>query len=261
MSFRKLLSPLACAALLFGMALAAGESAQAAGSAKEPRQLQWPFEGVFGTFDRQAAQRGYQVYKEVCASCHAMKRIHFRNLTAIGFSEAEVKTIAAEYSVVDGPNEDGEMFERPGRPADAFVSPYPNQQAARAANGGAYPPDLSLMVKARHDGANYIYSLLTGYTNPPEGFELTEGKHYNPYFPGGQIAMAPPIAADQVTYQDGTQASVDQMAKDLVVFLQWAAEPEMEHRKSMGIKVMIFLFLLTVFFYAAKRRIWSRIGH
>jgi ubiquinol-cytochrome c reductase cytochrome c1 subunit len=223
-------------------------------------KVKWQFDGGFGTFDRQAAQRGFQVYKEVCATCHSLKLISYRNLSALGFSDAEVKAIAAESKVTEGPNDEGEMFERPARPSDRFVSPYPNEQASRAANNGAYPPDQSLIIKAREDGANYVYSLLTGYGKQvPEHVHINEGMYYNPYFPGGQIAMPAPLSDGQVTYTDGTKATVDQMARDVVVFLQWAAEPEMEHRKSMGIKVLIYLSIFTAVFIAAKNLIWSRI--
>lgn len=234
-------------------------AAWAAGDVKPPRQMHWSFDGIFGTVDKPSAQRGLQVYKEVCAACHGLKRVPFRSLSAIGFSEAEIKALAASYSVKDGPNDDGEMFERPGRPSDYFVPPYANEQAARAAQNGAYPPDLSLIIKARHDGANYLYSLLTGYAEPPAGVQMGANMHYNPYFPGGQIAMAAPIADGQVTYGDGTHASLDQMSRDVVNFLQWAAEPEMQHRKQMGIKVMLYLGIFTVFAYIAMKRVWSRL--
>lgn len=232
----------------------------AADDARPPKQINWAFEGAFGKFDRQAAQRGFKVYQEVCSACHALKHLYYRNLKEIGFSEAEIKELAKRFTVMDGPNDDGEMFEREAIPADKFASPYPNEQAARAANNGAYPADLSLIVKARHDGANYLYSLLTGYHDAPEGFEVGDGLYYNPYFPGGQIAMPPPLVAnDQVEYPDGTNATIEQMSRDLVVFLQWAAEPEMEHRKSMGLKVLIYLSIFTVVFYIAKQRMWSRL--
>ena len=234
-------------------------NAFAAADQESPKQMKWPFEGVFGTFDRQSAQRGYQVYKEVCASCHALSLKSYRNLEEIGFSEAEVKAIAADASVLDGPNDDGDMFDRPGRSSDRFVAPFANQKAARASNGGAYPPDLSLIVKARPDGANYLYSLLTGYEDAPANVKMGSGMYYNPYFPGHQIAMAPPLYEDGVEYQDGTNANVDQMAKDVVNFLHWAAEPEMEERKGMGIKVFAYLIIFTVLFYIAKVRIWRRI--
>lgn len=234
-------------------------SAFAAGDAEHPKQVKWPFDGFTGTVDRQSAQRGFQVYKEVCASCHALKRNSYRDLLALGFSEAEVKAIAAEANVKDGPNEAGDMFERPGRISDHFVAPFANDNAARASNNGALPPDLSLIVKARPDGANYVYSLLTGYTEAPEGFKVSDGMHYNAYFPGHQIAMAQPIHDGQVTYQDGVEASVDQMSHDVVNFLQWAAEPEMETRKRMGLKVFGYLAVFTVLFYVAKKRIWKNV--
>ena len=241
------------------LSLLVASQAYAAGDAKYPKQMKWPFDGVFGRFDEASVQRGLQVYKEVCSACHGIKKIPFRKLTEIGFSEMEVKALAAEYTVMDGPNDDGEMFERPGRPSDRFPSPYDNEKAARAVNNGAYPVDLSLIVKARKDGANYVYSLLTGYTDPPADKEMGAGMHYNPYFAGGQIAMAQPIYDGQVEYQDGTANTMDQITFDLVNFLQWAAEPEMEQRKKMGIRVMIFLTIMTVLFYVAMKRIWSRV--
>ncbi|MFT6332070.1 MAG: ubiquinol-cytochrome c reductase cytochrome c1 subunit [Lentimonas sp.] len=237
-------------------ALAAGQSAN---SATHPKQLKWQFDGFFGSFDRQSIQRGYQVYKEVCSSCHAMKLLSYRNLGQVGFTEDEVKQISAEYLVLDGPDDDGEMFERSGLPSDRFVSPFPNEQAARSANGGAYPPDLSLMVKARSDGANYIYSLLTGFDDAPEHFELTEGRYYNSYFEGRQIAMPPQLDDDLVEYQDGTFATKEQLAVDVVNFLQFAAEPETEHRKRMGVRVLIFLAIMTILFAIAKRLVWKQI--
>lgn len=227
------------------------------GDTKPPRQMAWQFQGPFGTVDRASAQRGLQVYREVCAACHGLKRVAFRTLSGIGFSEAEIKALAAEYTIVDGPNDDGEMFDRPGLPSDKFTSPFPNEKAARAANGGAYPLDLSLIIKARPDGANYVYSLLTGYVDAPEEAHIGPGMNYNPYFAGSQIAMAAPLSDGRVTYEDGTPASVDQMSKDVVNFLQWTAEPEMESRKRMGVKVIIFLLITTVLLYVAKRRVWK----
>ncbi len=228
-------------------------------TAKKPLQLVWPFEGIFGTFDRQAAQRGAQVYLEVCSTCHSNHNLYYRNLKDIGFSEAEIKQLAQKYTVKDGPNAEGEIFDRPALPSDRFVSPYPNEEAARAANNGAYPVDLSLIIKARQDGPNYVFSLLSSYKEAPANVKLMLGLYYNPYFEGGQIAMPPPLTEGQVTFSDGTPATVEQMAKDVVVFLQWAAEPEMEHRKSMGLKVMIFLLVFTVFFYVTKKKIWKNI--
>lgn len=232
----------------------------AASDQKKPLQVHWSFDGVFGKVDKQSAQRGFQVYKEVCAACHGISRVAFRTLSDIGFSEAEIKALAAGYMIKDGPGDDGEMFERAGKPSDYFPSPYANENAARAAQNGAYPPDLSLIVKARPDGANYLYSLLVGYGQAvPEHHQVPEGMHYNPYFPGGNIAMPAPISEGQVSFEDGTQASIDQMSRDVVNFLQWAAEPEMEARKQMGIKVLIYLAIMTVFLYIAKRSIWRRI--
>jgi ubiquinol-cytochrome c reductase cytochrome c1 subunit len=212
-----------------------------------------------GSFDRAELQRGFQVYKQVCAVCHGMNLLAYRNLKSLGFNEAEIKAIAAEYNVKDGPNDEGEMFERPARPEDRFVSPYPNEKAARAANNGAYPPDLSLITKARPFGPDYIYALLTGYISPPEGVKVMEGMHYNAYFPGYQIAMVPPLVEGAVTFADGTKATVQQMAKDVVTFLAWAAEPEMEERHQMGIMVMIFLLVFTALMYFVMRRVWQKV--
>jgi ubiquinol-cytochrome c reductase cytochrome c1 subunit len=236
-----------------------GEETAETKTARAYKKVNWTFDGHLGSFDRASIQRGFQVYREVCSACHGATRVAFRNLQAVGFSEAEVKSLAAEYTfnMID---DEGETVERSGKPTDPIPSPFPNELAARAANGGAYPPDFSLLVKARPDGANYIYSLLTGYEDAPEGFALGEGMHYNPYYEGRQIAMAPPIIMDgQVSYEDGTDATIDQMTKDLVNFMQWTAEPEMEDRKRMGIKVMLFLIVFTVFFYLAKNRIWAEV--
>jgi len=229
------------------------------GDQKVPRKMNWPFDGVLGAVDKQSAQRGFQVYKEVCSACHSLNRVAFRNLTEIGFSEAEVKALAASYQITDGPNDNGEMFQRPGKPSDSFVPPYPNENAARAVNHGAAPPDLSLIIKARKDGANYVYSLLTGFSNPPPDVKLADGQYYNPYIAGQRLAMPPPLSEGRVTYSDGTPATLDQEARDVVNFLQWAAEPEMEARKEMGLKVMIYLALFTVFMYIAKRNLWSKL--
>lgn len=230
-----------------------------AGEVEHPKEMLWSFDGMTGTLDRRAAQRGFQVFKEVCAACHSMKRVAYRDLAKIGFTEPEIKALAAEKQVTDGPNDAGEMFERPARPSDHIVPPYANDKASRAANNGALPPDLSLIVKARHDGANYVYSLLTGYDQSiPGDMQMNEGMNYNPYFPGGQIAMASPLAADgQVSYEDGTSATIDQMARDVVTFLQWAAEPEMEARHRTGFNALIFIGILTVFTWLAYRRIWK----
>jgi len=241
------------AALLFG--LQAGAALAAEG--KELPERDWSFTGIFGQFDRGAMQRGLQVYREVCSGCHGLRFIAFRNLAALGYGEDEIKAIAADYSIVDGPDEEGEMFERPGRPADRFPSPFPNDKAAAASNNGAVPPDLSLIVKARTGGADYVHALLTGYAEPPEDREILEGQNYNLYFPGNVTAMAEPLFEDAVEYGDGTPATVEQMATDVATFLAWAAEPEMEERKSMGIGVMLFLLVFTGVLYAAKRKVWA----
>ena len=227
-----------------------------------PKQMEWSFDGFLGNFDRQSIERGFKVYKEVCAACHAIKRIAFRNLKDIGFSEEEIKSLAASYTIKDGPNDDGDMFDRPGKPSDYIPSPYANDNAARASNNGALPPDLSLIIKAREDGANYVYSLLTGFQKAPEGFQVGENMYYNPYFAGGgsKLAMPPPLTTEgQVEYTDGTKATVDQMSKDVVNFLQWSSEPEMEARKSLGVKAIIFTFILTFFFYVSYKRIWKKV--
>ena len=224
-----------------------------------PKRQYWPFEGIFGTVDREAAQRGFKVYKEVCAVCHGLEQVSYRNLEEIGFSKAEVKNIAKEYQVLDGPNDEGEMFMRPALASDRFVNPFRNEQAARSANNGAYPVDLSLIIKARPNGANSLYSLLTGYREPPANFQLMESLYYNPYFPGQQIAMPPPLSYGQVSYINNTSPSIAEMSRDLVIFLQWAAEPEMENRKSMGLKVLVYLLFLTLFFYIANKRLWAKL--
>lgn len=220
---------------------------------KHPKQVEWKFDGIMGVVDRAATQRGYKVYKEVCASCHSMVRMSFRNLEKIGFSTEEVKAIAAQYSVTDGPNDAGEMFERPGRPSDHFVSPFKNSLAARAAHNGALPVDLSLIVKARKDGPNYIYSLLTGYASADPD---ADGLYHNDYFATGRLAMNPPLSDGIIEYSDGSPTSVENLAHDVVTFLQWVAEPEMEERKRLGLKVMGFLVILTVVFFFANERIW-----
>lgn len=218
----------------------------------------WSWSGPFGTFDRAALRRGLQVYSEVCSGCHSLDLVAYRALGEVGFSEDEIKAFAAEFEVTDGPDEEGEMFDRPAKPADRFVSPFANENAARASNNGAFPPDLSLMTKARFNGPDYIHALLTGYEEEaPEGVDLMDGMNYNHYFAGNQIAMAPPIDDDTVEYADGTEATKAQIASDVVTFLAWAAEPELEERKRLGLKVMIFLLFLTGLLYALKRSIWA----
>ncbi len=241
----------------FALAGTPGDTRAAEGA--RPLDRDWPQEGIFGTFDRAALQRGFQVFKEVCAACHAAKYLRFRDLAGIGLDQQTIKAIASEYTVLDGPDDSGEMFERPAKPFDVFPSPFPNPQAARAANGGALPVDLSLIVKAREGGDDYIYSLLVGYSDPPEGEEGLEGAYYNRYFPGGWIAMPPPLSDDIIEYADGTPATVEQMAADVTQFLAWLAEPELEERKQLGLKFMLFVLVMTGIFYAYKRRVWSRL--
>ena len=235
----------------------------AAGEGAKPMKVDWSFKGITGKFDRSSLQRGYQVYKEVCASCHSMQYLSYRNLSEPGgpeFSTEEVKAIAASFEVLDGPNSDGEMFQRPARPSDKFVNPYPNKQAAIAANGGAYPPDMSVLVKARKGGADYIYSVLLGYDEEvPEDIVLDQGVYYNKYMSGNRIKMPKVLSDGLVEYADGTISSEEQMAKDVTTFLSWAAEPELEERHKTGIKVMIYLILLTVLVFLSMKKVWSRI--
>ena len=234
----------------------AGFSAHAADQPL-PRQ-EWSFEGIFGTYDRASLQRGFQVYKEVCSACHPVKHLSFRDLTQIGYSEAQVKAIAATYQVTNAePNDQGQMFQRPGRPSDPIPGPFPNDQAARAANNGALPPDQSLLVKAREGGPDYVYAILTGYKEAPAGFKLLQGMNYNEYFPGHQIRMPPPLSDGAVTFADGTPNTVPQMAHDVATFLTWAAEPNLEQRHRTGFKVMLFLIVAVGVFYATKRKIWA----
>ena len=222
----------------------------------------WSFKGLFGKFDRASLQRGYQVYTEVCAACHSMKYLSYRNLSEKGgpeFSVAQAKAIAASFEVTDGPNSDGEMFTRPGKLSDKFVMPYENVKAAEAANGGAYPPDMSVLVKARGGGVDYIYSLLQGYEEAPSGMTLDDGVHYNKYMYGNKIKMSAPLSDGIIEYSDGTNASVQQMSKDVTTFLMWAAEPSLETRHQMGFKAIVYLIILTILVYFSMKRIWSRI--
>jgi len=251
---------LAAAIMVVGLSAAVSAPANAAGDAKHPAEMNWQFDGLFGTYDRNALRRGFQVYKEVCASCHSLNQIAFRNLSQEGgpeFSEAEVKAIAKEYLVEDGPDDYGDMFERDALPRDKFPSPYPNENAARAANGGAYPPDLSLITKARGGGADYIHALLSGYEEAPEGVEIRAGLYYNPYMAGGKIAMPVPLLEELVEYSDGTEATVEQMSMDVTHFLNWTAEPELEERKRMGFMVLIYLTIFAGLMFFSMRKIWA----
>ena len=246
-----------CAALALGFAALPALAAKEAGI---PHQS-WSFEGLFGTFDRAALQRGFQVYNQVCSACHAMHLVSYRNLEQIGFTKDQAKAIAASKEVTDGPNGQGEMFQRKGKLTDHFVSPFPNDNAARAANGGALPPDLSLITKAREGGADYVYALMNGFKEPPPGAKVPQGRYYNTYFPGHAIAMPPPLSAGAVEYADKTKATVPQMAHDVATFLTWTAQPEMEQRKRMGVKVLLFLLVLTGLLYAVKRKVWADVKH
>ncbi len=234
-------------------------SVHAAGPIEKGENKSWGFLGPFGTYNKSSLQRGLQVYTEVCSSCHSLKYIAYRNLTDLGYNKEEIKAFSANFLVKDGPNDDGEMFERPGRPSDHFVSPYPNVNAAKAANGGAYPPDLSLITKARGGGADYLYSLLIGYKEAPDSVNVLEGMYYNKYYSGNLIAMPQPLYDDGVVYADGTKASIEQMAADVTEFLSWAAEPEMEERKRTGIAAIAFLLVMAVLSYMAKQQIWANL--
>ncbi|KAG0240874.1 cytochrome c1 [Mortierella sp. GBA43] len=217
----------------------------------------WEHKNNLTTFDHAAIRRGYQVYKEVCSVCHSLDRIAWRNLVGVSHTEAEVKTMAEEHEYTDGPNDAGDMFQRPGKLSDYMPRPYANEEQARAGNAGALPPDLSLMIKARHGGADYVFSLLTGYMDPPAGIEIREGLNFNPYFPGGAIGMARVLYDGLVEYEDGTPATTSQMAKDVTVFLSWAAEPEMDERKKMGMKALTLLTILTGLSIYLKRHKWA----
>ena len=223
---------------------------------------EWSFKGFFGKFDRASLQRGYQVYTEVCSACHSVKYLSYRNLSQPGgpeFSEQQAKIIASQFEVIDGPNSEGEMFTRPARLSDKFVGPYANEQAATAANGGAYPPDMSVLVKARKGGASYIYSILLGYDDPPPDVSLEDGVYYNTYMSGNKIKMSKPLSENLVQYSDGTQASEEQMAKDVSTFLAWAAEPNLEQRHKMGFRAVLYLIIITILVYFSMKKIWSSI--
>ena len=264
--------------------LSFNNGAMAAGDVKTPERYDWSFDSHLGSFDRAQLQRGLQVYSEACASCHGLKLVAFRDLQALGYSEAQIKAFAANYEVAGEPDEYGDPTTIPAKPQDRIPSPYANDNAARAANGGALPPDLSLMVKARAQGnsswygimpnfvdavkgrgyasgSDYVASLLGGYREAPEGVEVLAGMYYNPYYAGGQIAMPQILYGDDVEYADGTEATIEQQAQDVAAFLTWAAEPKFEDRKSLGVKVMLFLFLYLIVLILAKRRIWSRVDH
>ena len=226
-------------------------------------ETNWSFDGLFGTFDRASLQRGYQVYQEVCAGCHSAQHLSYRNLSEKGgpeFSIEEAKAIASQFEIQDGPNSDGEMFMRSARLSDKFAKPYPNVEASTAANGGAYPPDMSVLAKARVGGADYIYSLLLGYEEAPENFDLDDGVYYNKYMSGKKIKMSEPLSDGVVEYTDGTESSKIQMAKDVTNFLVWASEPHLESQHRMGFKTIIYLIILITLVYMSKQKVWSRFG-
>jgi len=254
---RAMTTRLALAGLLAAGVLGAAGSVRAQEEALPAEH--WTFTGIFGTFDQETLRRGFQVYKEICSACHSMNLLHYRDLAALGYSEDEIKQIAASVQVTDGPNDNGDMFDRPGRPSDAFKAPFANEQAARAANGGALPPDLSLIVKARKGGADYVHAILTGYGQAPTGMTMQSGMNYDEYFPGHQIAMPQPISDGSVTYADGTKATTDQEAFDVANFLAWASEPELVDRHRMGVKSVLFLIVLAALLYAVKRKVWAGI--
>lgn len=285
-SMRSMKKTLVLIAAAAGLTLAA-QPALASGGAAHPRSGGFSFEGPFGTFDQGQLQRGYKVYREVCSSCHSMDLMHFRTLAEPGgpfYDEHQanpaenrfVKVLAAEAQVPDIDSETGEAIMRDAVPADKFPSPYPNATAAAAGNGGAAPPDLSVMAKARHGGADYIYSLLSGYREAPAGLEIRPDQHYNPYMAGdltpfwkgqghapegGFIAMPPPLMDGQVTYDDGSKETVDQYAKDVAAFIAWASDPKQVQRKQSGLGVLIFLFLFAGVTYVSYRRIWKGVAH
>jgi ubiquinol-cytochrome c reductase cytochrome c1 subunit len=279
------------AVALTALAVAAGTPAFAADEHAAPVEVHkedWTFAGMTGYFDKAQLRRGYMVYKNVCAACHGLRLLSYRNLGEPGgpeYNDANVAQFAADAQVTDGPNDDGEMFQRPGRPSDRFVSPYPNAKAAAAAQNGAVPPDLSVMAKARtyerhaawymeptlwlndlftsyqEAGPDYIHALLTSYVDPPAGFNLAPGMNYNKAFPGHQIAMPKPLSDGQVDYPDGTPATVDNYSKDVSAFLMWTAEPKLEERKRMGLKVLVYLIILAGLLYLSKRAIWRNVEH
>ena len=271
---RKLIA-LALAASLLGLAGSAFAADEQSHETPPPPRQKWSFSGPFGHYDKGQLQRGFKVYKEVCAVCHGLKYVAFRNLDALGYSEGQIKAIASEYKIPDGPNDQGEMFERAGRPADYFPTPWPNENAARARYNGV-PPDFSVLAKARgyergfpwfifdmfiqfqEHGVDYIHALMVGYKEkPPAGVTLPAGSFYNEYFPGRAIAMPPPLSDKRVDYTDGSPTTVDQYSKDVSAFMMWAAEPHLEARKRIGFQVMIFLLVLSGLLYFTKKKVWA----
>jgi ubiquinol-cytochrome c reductase cytochrome c1 subunit len=250
----RVLRHLLTAAMLVGVAAPA-----LAQEAPTPPAQKWSFDGPFGAYDLASAQRGFQVYSEVCATCHSLQYLHYRDLAGIGLTDDQIKGIAAAVTVPQGLDDQGNPKDGPATPADQFRSPYPNEKAARAAQNGALPPDLSLIVNAREGHADYLYALLTGFADPPPSMQMQDGMNYNKMFPGHQIAMPPPLPDGRVTYADGTTATVEQMSRDVVTFLSWAANPEMVPRKQIGWRVVLYLLLLTGLTYAVKRKVWANV--
>lgn len=249
-------------AFLMGGALAlAAVTGAVAQEIPEPAKQDWSFYGVFGTYDRAALQRGFQVYREVCSVCHSMNLLAYHDLEGIGYKPAEIKAIAASVSVPDDPDDTGEIKDRPGRPSDRFKAPYPNEKAAQAVNNGALPKDLSLIVRGRKYGPDYVYALMTGFGTAPADMKMAKGMNYNTAFPGHQIAMPPPLSDDRVTYADGTKATLAQEAHDVVTFLSWASDPHLEDRHRLGARVMIFLLAFSGVMYGVKRKVWSNVHH
>ena len=247
-----------------GLALLAGSALIVPAPAEETITLptqKWSFDSIFGTYDLAAAQRGFQVYSEVCSNCHSMNLMYYRNLSGLGLTSEQVKSIAAEFEVPLGLNDAGEPVSGPASPSSRFRNPFPNEKVARSVNNGALPPDLSLIVNAREGGADYIYDLLTGYAEPPAGMKMQAGMNYNKYFQGHQIAMRQPLVDGQVDYADKTKNTLDQQAHDVVTFLAWVSNPELAERKKMGVRIVLFLVLMTGITYAVKRQIWADVDH
>ena len=247
-----------------GVALLAGSALLVPAPAEEAITLptqKWSFDSLFGTYDLAAAQRGFQIYSEVCSNCHSMNLMYYRNLAGLGLSTEQIKSIAAGFEVPLGLNDAGEPVSGPATPSSRFRAPFPNEKVARAVNNGALPPDQSLIVNAREGGADYIYDLLTGYSEPPADMKMQAGMNYNKYFPGHQIAMRQPLADGQVDYADGTKSTLDQEARDVSTFLAWVANPELAERKKMGVRIVLFLILMTGVTYAVKRQIWADVDH
>lgn len=247
----------AAAAVAASAATAAASITFLSDDVVHPLHLPWDHLAPLGAYDCNSLRRGFQVYRQVCASCHSIERIHYRELVGVTHSTEELVEMASEVDVVDGPNDEGEMFERPAKLSDPLPKPYANDESGRSANGGALPPDLSLMVKARHAGQDYLFSLLTGYCDAPEGKPMMPGLYYNPYFPGGAIAMPPPLSDGGIEFEDGTEGTISQQAKDVVQFLNWCAEPEADERKKSAltyITVVSFMVLMTGYY---KRFKWS----